>query len=230
MEIIRIDENNIILNIINNDFIKYITDDSDIKIFTIVSEKNGTIIYSNDNINNFFKQDIKNKKISELIDKKQYEEIRKIMLETIFTNKEILSEIKIYDRIYKILISPILNEQSDIKYLLVNCYDINKNKKIEEELESLKIKLTESNSIKSIFLSNISHELRTPMNAIIGFSDILLQSGLNKEQSDRFLKSINYNAKHLDELLNNILDLSRLESNEFDILYENFSINDLFEE
>lgn len=47
---------------------------------------------------------------------------------------------------------------------------------------------------------------------------------------ERFLKSINSNAKHLEELLNNILDYSRLESNEFDILYENFSIHDLFDE
>jgi len=89
--------------------------------------------------------------------------------------------------------------------------------------------LEKSNSIKSIFLSNISHELRTPMTAIIGFSDILLSNNKNKG-SERFIKSINSNAKHLDELLNNILDYSKIESEALDILYEQFSILDLFDE
>lgn len=67
------------------------------------------------------------------------------------------------------------------------------------------------------------------MNAIIGFSDILLENNKDKD-SYRFLRSINSNAKHLDELLNNILDYSKIENSEFDILYENFSINELFDE
>lgn len=103
--------------------------------------------------------------------------------------------------------------------------DITVQKKNEEELEK-------SNSIKSVFLSNISHELRTPMNSIIGFSDILLERLNDNKDSDtyKFLRSINSNSKHLDELLNNILDYSRLENDEFDIMYENFYINALFDE
>jgi signal transduction histidine kinase/PAS domain-containing protein/CheY-like chemotaxis protein len=96
------------------------------------------------------------------------------------------------------------------------------------------IALEKSNAVKTTFLSNISHELRTPLNAIIGFSDIiysdiLSNSGQNKN-FERFIKSINSNAKHLDELLNNILDYSKIESDAVDILYEEFSIFDLFEE
>jgi PAS domain S-box-containing protein len=91
------------------------------------------------------------------------------------------------------------------------------------------IALEKSNAVKSIFLSNISHELRTPMNAIIGFSDIILTTNKNKNING-FVKSINSNAKHLDELLNNILDYSKIESNAIDILYEDFLISDLFEE
>ena len=103
--------------------------------------------------------------------------------------------------------------------------DVTIQKQNEEALEK-------SNAVKSIFLSTISHELRTPMNAIIGFSDILVDNIKNNDtsNSERFLKSINSNAKHLDELLNNILDYSKIESETLDILYENFSILDLFEE
>ncbi len=100
--------------------------------------------------------------------------------------------------------------------------DITIQKQNEEALEK-------SNAIKSIFLSNISHELRTPMSAIIGYSDLILSNNKDKDR-DRFLKSINSNAKHLDELLNNILDYSKIESDTLDILYEEFSILDLFDE
>jgi signal transduction histidine kinase len=100
--------------------------------------------------------------------------------------------------------------------------DITIQKQNEEALEK-------SNAIKSIFLSNISHELRTPMTAIIGYSDLILSNNKDKDK-DRFLKSINSNAKHLDELLNNILDYSKIESDTLDILYEEFSVLDLFDE
>jgi len=108
--------------------------------------------------------------------------------------------------------------------------DITEEKRTEEELEK-------SNTIKSTFLSNVSHELRTPMNVIIGFSDILLLSVgdnevdyVSKDNYIRFLKSINSNAKHLDELLTNILDYSKLDIDNFDVLYESFYIQELFEE
>jgi signal transduction histidine kinase/CheY-like chemotaxis protein len=100
--------------------------------------------------------------------------------------------------------------------------DITIQKQNEEALEK-------SNAVKTVFLSNMSHELRTPMNAIIGFSDIILTTNKNKN-INQFIKSINSNAKHLDELLNNILDYSKIESNTIDILYENFLISDLFED
>lgn len=221
--LIRIIENNEIINIVNNN----VDDD----IYTILTEKDGTIHYCSSNLRKFkiIKPTIN--KISECVNDKDYKIIRKMMLKVLFTNKQIIDNIIINTRYYNIKISPILDINSNIKYLLFNLYDITKNKKINEEIEELKKKLQESNSIKSIFLSNISHELRTPMNSIIGFSDILLKNNnLTREFLDKFLKSINSNAKHLDELLNNILDYSRIESNDFDILYENFSISDLFDE
>ena len=101
------------------------------------------------------------------------------------------------------------------------------------EIKKNEIALEKSNAVKSTFLSNISHELRTPLNAIVGFSDIIysdLNTGFKDKKFDRFIKSINTNAKHLEELLNNILDYSKMESDVVDLMYEDFSINDMFEE
>ncbi len=82
---------------------------------------------------------------------------------------------------------------------------------IEEALVLAKHQADAANSAKSEFLAMMSHEIRTPMNAIIGFADILAQSKLEKEQAD-YLKIINRSGRDLLELINNILDFSKLES------------------
>ena len=222
--VISIINDNETINIINCGIME------NVKSYTILLEKDSNILYSCDNFKKLIRNNTVNKKLSDIFCQETYIEIRKIMLESIFTNKQVLGEVILNFRTYKIIMTPISNANLITKYILFNCYDVSRNKKIEEEIEDLKIRLEESNSVKSIFLSNISHELRTPMNSIIGFSDILLQKDQTIDQSDRFLKSINLNAKYLDELLNNILDYAKLESKEFDVLYENFSIFDLFDE
>lgn len=197
---------------------------------TLVVESDGLILYAskNNQIQNLFEI---NKKVSDIFDKDDYESMRKLMLECLFTDKNVHNEIKYKERTYEIIITPLNFESTNIKYLIITLHNITKSKKISEEFEVLEHKLIESNAIKSIFLSNISHELRTPMNAIIGFSNLLLDSELNnKSHIERYLKSINSNANYLDELLNNILDSSKIESGEFDVLYENFSVFDLFDE
>jgi PAS domain S-box-containing protein len=156
-------------------------------------------------------------------------EYRKILDETMYN---LIENGYAYDVEFKIKINSeikdirsIANYDKKNKIVFGIIQDITTQKKNEEELEK-------SNSIKSVFLSNISHELRTPMNSIIGFSDILLERLNDNKETDiyKFLRSINSNSKHLDELLNNILDYSRLENDEFDIMYENFYINGLFDE
>jgi signal transduction histidine kinase/CheY-like chemotaxis protein len=221
--IITIIDDNETINVINCNFYNS-------EMYSFVVEKDGLILYCSENNIKHFKLNMVNKKISDVVTSEEYDNIRMIMLESIFTNKQIINETKIKNRIYKLIISPIVNIDSSVKYLLLNLCDVTRSRKIEDEIDNLKTKLEESNSIKTIFLSNISHELRTPMNAIIGFSDLLLNNEKFNDQTERFVKSINYNAKHLDELLSNILDFSRIESKEFDLLYEKFNVNDLLDE
>jgi PAS domain S-box-containing protein len=84
-----------------------------------------------------------------------------------------------------------------------------------ERVERTAAELAEANQAKSSFLANMSHELRTPLNAIIGFSDILMRgmSGSVSKEQTKQLEMINEAGKHLLAIINDILDLSRIESN-----------------
>ena len=74
----------------------------------------------------------------------------------------------------------------------------------------------EANEAKSMFLANMSHEIRTPLNGIVGFTELLKDTGLKEEQSE-FVEIIEKSSENLLEIINNILDLSKIESNKLEI-------------
>ncbi|MDZ8262583.1 hybrid sensor histidine kinase/response regulator [Nostoc sp. ChiQUE01b] len=105
-----------------------------------------------------------------------------------------------------------------------------KNQELErqqQQIQMQKFKLLEASRLKSLFLATISHELRTPMNAIIGFSQILLRpkfAQLTHQQADMVERILN-NGKHLLMLLNEVLDFSKLEGGGLDLKTEIFDIS-----
>ncbi len=124
----------------------------------------------------------------------------------------------------------------DGKQCTVGFYtDVTDLKKIEEEMRAVKLaKLAaeESNRVKGEFLANMSHELRTPLNSIIGFSDMLrIKSfgSLNEKQS-KFVGNISNSGKHLLELINDILDLSKVEAGKMKLHCEEVDIFSVFKE
>ncbi|WP_221030759.1 ATP-binding protein [Actomonas aquatica] len=100
------------------------------------------------------------------------------------------------------------------------------------ELEHAMIAANDANQAKSAFLAKMSHELRTPMNAIIGYSEILMEDAEDDENEDAVddLKKILSAARHLLGLINDVLDLSKIEAGRMDLFVEEQAVEGLVEQ
>lgn len=139
---------------------------------------------------------------------------------------------------------PFINKEGNVFYLEVNavispgnrfliiCMDITEKKKAEDDMLRAKIAAENANRTKSEFLANISHELRTPLNSIIGFSDILLDgiAGKIDDKQSRYINNISQSGKHLLNIINEILDISKIESGKMKLHKEKVPLVEVYEE
>ncbi|MFT0162527.1 PAS domain-containing sensor histidine kinase [Bacteroides thetaiotaomicron] len=118
-----------------------------------------------------------------------------------------------------------------IEMLCIN-FDITQLKETEQMLIKAKEKAEEADRLKSAFLANMSHEIRTPLNAIVGFSS-MLEEAEDQEEKHQYITIIEDNNKLLLQLISDILDLSKIEAETFDIIPERVNAkqlcNDLFQ-
>lgn len=100
------------------------------------------------------------------------------------------------------------------------------------ELEKTNLRLQEVDRLKSVFLASMSHELRTPLNSIIGFTSIILQgmTGPVNDEQKKQLIMVKHSANHLLDLINDILDTSKIEAGKVDLILEEFKFNDVIQE
>ncbi|MBE7183491.1 MAG: PAS domain S-box protein [Methylobacterium mesophilicum] len=111
--------------------------------------------------------------------------------------------------------------------------DITQWKKAEEELTQSRTIAERASSHKTDFLARVSHEIRTPLNAIIGFSELMLDEKFGPISNDRYrdyLRDINRSGNHVLDLVNDLLDISKIEAGEQEMSYEAVSLNDALAE
>jgi signal transduction histidine kinase len=96
-----------------------------------------------------------------------------------------------------------------------------------DELAQLNMRLYEMNRLKSDFLATMSHELRTPLNSIIGFSDVLSSIKSLDDKQKRYVQNIQKSGRVLLDMINDILDLAKIESGKMEVRLSEFRIDDL---
>jgi len=125
--------------------------------------------------------------------------------------------------------SPILKEGL-VNGVVISFQNIDERKKIESEIKEAKTVAEKANKAKSNFLANMSHEIRTPMNAILGYAQILTRdSELTSDQKNAAI-TINRSGNHLLGLINDILDISKIEAGQIEVRNVSFNLIDLVQD
>jgi PAS domain S-box-containing protein len=120
---------------------------------------------------------------------------------------------------------PIVNKNNEVIKIRGIAKDISTQKEFENTLKAKEYAEATSKA-KTDFLANMSHEIRTPLNGIIGFTDLLIETKLNKSQQV-YMQNINQSANLLLEIINDILEFSKVESGKLELSYEPVSLYDL---
>jgi signal transduction histidine kinase/ActR/RegA family two-component response regulator len=102
--------------------------------------------------------------------------------------------------------------------------------KVNEALDETKKKAVENDRLKSAFLANMSHEIRTPMNGIIGFSELLKASDKDDPKINDYIDKVSDSSEQLLDIISDILDISKIETKQYEIFEESFNLNGLLEE
>jgi PAS domain S-box-containing protein len=127
-------------------------------------------------------------------------------------------------------ISPIRNNFGVITHYVKIAENITYMKKIERDLKKAKQDAEIANKYKNQFLANMSHEIRTPINTIIGFSELMKNENLPVQKRNKYSEIIEENSQALLRLIDDIIDVAKIEANELKIKKEACSLGELFSE
>jgi signal transduction histidine kinase/CheY-like chemotaxis protein len=151
---------------------------------------------------------------------------------SVFNDFELEHDFPVIGRRVMLLNARKLREGSHAELLVLAMEDVTERRRAEAEVATAKEAAETANRTKSLFLANMSHELRTPLNAILGFSEMLQEESIERGLQDfsADLQKISTAGKHLLGLINDILDLSKIEAGKMDLHLEGFDISSLIAE
>jgi len=118
------------------------------------------------------------------------------------------------------------DDENDLRFVMIS-HDITRQKRIENYLIESKNDALKANQAKSAFLAGISHELRTPLNAILGFSQILSKETNLTPRQVSYIETMLKSGNHLLDMINEVLDISRIEAGKMPVNFDNFSLTQL---
>ena len=125
---------------------------------------------------------------------------------------------------------PIRDERGVVVMIIGIFKDVSDMMKIETELKEARDRAEESDRLKTSFLANMSHEIRTPMNGILGFANLLKDPELRGEKRDLYVKHIEQSSKQLLNIIDDIIDISKIESGQLKISNRPVRINGIMDE
>jgi len=178
----------------------------------------------------FTEREALGKKIDDLIAPENFSHEALAITEKVGKGEKVMVETIRQDKSGNKIHVSILGTPIEIGGGQIGVYGIYRNitdrKEYESKLRLAKEKAEESDKLKSAFLANMSHEIRTPMNAILGFSELLKNELITQEERDEYIKIIRAKGKELLEIINDIIDISKIEAGDVRIVLEYFSLKD----
>lgn len=212
--------------------IRQILDNTPIAIF--IEDYNGTILEVNKaacNLQQFTREELINKYVTELHPISYHNEIIERQKKMIHYNTFSFKSVT-YTKTGKTIPVEVFVNRTNFfgqpaLFFLVN--DLTDYIETNKQLEEYKIRAEESDRLKSSFLANLSHEVRTPMNSIMGFAELLAEPSVQMEERTTFIKLIRQSGKELLTQINNIIDFSKIEAGLISLKVEICKLDELFE-
>ncbi len=222
------------LEVINTELEKLSIVASETDNSVAIYDKQGRIEWCNSGFEKFYEKRlndlIKNKKdlIEDIV---PHTEIRDFLYKCISKKEPVIFESRLVtgqdkEKWVQTTLSPYIKSGKVSKIIAVDS-DISALKEYEINLRQAKEKAEESDRLKTVFLGNMSHEIRTPLNGILGFSELLRIKELTDEKKDKYIKLIMSNGDQLIRIIDDIVDISLIESNQLKIYPIDFSLSKL---